>query len=77
MPIPLVKVPDKALAITRVSQWTIDWIGVWALILGAIAVSLAAFVYIADGDPAAASGVLLAIALIIGVVARERAQNDH
>jgi hypothetical protein len=73
MPIPLVKVPYKALATARVPHWTIDWIGIWALILGAIAAGLAAFVYVADDNPVAAAFVLIAVASIIGVVAREGA----
>ena len=56
-------------------RWTIDWIGIWALILGAIAVSLAMFIYIADREPMAASFVFIAFAAIIGVVLRKSAQR--
>ncbi len=52
---------------------TVDWIGIWALFLGTIAVLLASFVYFADGEPIAASAVLIAVASIIGVVLRENA----
>jgi hypothetical protein len=41
--------------------------------LGTIAVLLASFVYFADGEPIAASAVLIAVASIIGVVLRENA----
>ena len=72
MPFPL---SVKAAAITRAERWAIDWIGVWALTLGAIALSLAALIYFADRDPVAASFVLVAFAAILGVVLRESAQN--
>jgi hypothetical protein len=68
MPVPL---PAKAATITRAERWTIDWIGVWALIIGAMAISLSAFIYFADHDPVAASFVFIAFAAIIGVVLRE------
>jgi hypothetical protein len=74
MPIPLhAKTPSLAGA----ERWTIDWIGVWALILGIIAVSLAALIYVADGDPLAASFVFIAFAAIIGVVLRESVQKHE
>ena len=38
----------KAAAIMRPQRWTTDLIGVWALSLGTIAVSLAALIYYAD-----------------------------
>jgi hypothetical protein len=72
MPTPLLL---KALATTLPARWTIDWIGIWALTLGAIALSLASLVYFADNDPVAAAFVLIAFAAIIGVVLREAVQN--
>jgi hypothetical protein len=74
MPIPL---PAKAARSASAERWTIDWIGIWALILGAIAVSLAMFIYIADRDPMAASFVFIAFAAIIGVVLRESVQRHE
>lgn len=65
----------KAAAIMRPQRWTTDLIGVWALSLGMIAVSLAALIYYADQDPVAASFVLIAFAAIIGVVLRESVQK--
>lgn len=65
----------KVAAIARPERWTIDWIGVWALSLGAIALSLAAIIYFADRDPVAVSFVLVAFAAIIGVVLRESVQK--
>jgi NhaP-type Na+/H+ or K+/H+ antiporter len=74
MPIPLhVKTPNLA----RAERWTIDWIGVWATILGVIAICLAALIYVADGDPLAASFVFIAFAAIIGVVLRESGQRHE
>ena len=65
----------KATAIMRPQRWTTDLIGVWAFSLGAIAISLAALIYYADGEPVAASFVLIAFAAIIGVVLRESVQK--
>jgi hypothetical protein len=72
MPIPL---PAKAAILSRAERWSIDWIGVWALLLGVIAVSLATLIYVADSDPLAASSVFIAFAAIIGVVLRESVQK--
>jgi hypothetical protein len=72
MPVPL---PAKATSLARAERWTIDWIGIWALILGVIAIGLAALIYAADGDPMAASFVFISFAAIIGVVLRESAQT--
>ena len=65
----------KAAVLPRSERWTIDWIDVWALALGAIALSLAALIYFADRDPVAVSFVLVAFAAIIGVVLRESVQK--
>lgn len=72
MPIPL---PAKAAIFSHAERWTVDWIGGWALILGALAISLATLIYVADRDPVAASFVLIAFAAIIGVVLRESVQK--
>ena len=72
MPFPL---PVKAAILSQSARWTIDWIDVWALTLGAIALSLAALIYFADHDPVAVSFVLVAFAAIIGVVLRESVQK--
>jgi hypothetical protein len=72
MPIPL---PAKTAIFSYADRWTVDWIGVWALILGALAISLATLIYVADRDPVAASFVLIAFAAIIGVVLRESVQK--
>jgi hypothetical protein len=72
MPIPL---PAKAAILSRAERWTIDWIGVWAFVLGVLAISLATLIYAADGDPVAASFVLIAFAAIIGVGLRESVQK--
>ena len=72
MPFPL---SVKAAAIAHPERWSVDWIGIWALSLGAIAVSLAALIYLADRDPVAVSFVLVAFAAIIGVVLRESVQK--
>ena len=61
----------KAIAAARPERWTIDWIGIWAICLGAIAVSVAAYVYFVDEAPVAAAFVLGAFAAILGVVLRE------
>jgi len=72
MPFPL---SVKASVLPRSERWTIEWIDVWALALGAIALSLAALIYFADRDPVAVSFVLVAFAAIIGVVLRESVQK--
>ena len=72
MPFPL---SVKSAAVARPGRWTIDWIDVWALTLGAIALSLAALIYFADHDPVAVSFVLIAFAAIIGVLLRESVQK--
>ena len=72
MPFPL---SVKAGVITRSERWTIDWVGVWALTLGAIALSLATLIYFADRDPVAVAFVLVAFAVIIGVGLRESVQK--
>ena len=72
MPFPL---SVKASVLPRAERRMIDWIDVWALTLGAIALSLAALVYVADRDPVAVSFVLVAFAAIIGVVLRESVQK--
>jgi hypothetical protein len=72
MPFPL---SVKAGVLPRPERRMVDWIDVWALTLGAIALSLAALFYFADRDPVAVSFVLVAFAAIIGVVLRESAQN--
>jgi hypothetical protein len=72
MPFPL---SVKSAAVARPARWAIDWIDVWALTLGAIALSLAALIYFADHDPVAVSFVLVAFAAIIGVVLRESVQK--
>jgi RsiW-degrading membrane proteinase PrsW (M82 family) len=72
MPFPL---SVKTGVIARAERWTIDWVGVWALAFGAIALSLAVLIYFADRDPVAVSFVLVAFAAIIGVVLRESAQK--
>jgi uncharacterized membrane protein len=74
MPIPL---PAKSASLARAERWTIDWIGIWALVLGMIAIGLAAFIYLADRDPLAASFVFIAFAAIIGVVLRESVQTSE
>jgi len=51
----------------------VDLFGVWAIILGAVAIALAAFVYIADNNAVAAALVLVAVAAIIGVALRDSA----
>ena len=70
MPFPL---SAKAAILSRPERWSIDWIGIWALSLGAIALSLAALIYFADCDPLAAAFVLIAFAAILSVVLRESA----
>jgi Flp pilus assembly protein TadB len=73
-----ISLPAKTPNIARTERRIIDWIGVWAFILGVIATCLAAFIYFADHDPMAASFVFIAFAAIIGVVLRESAQTrDH
>ncbi|HZL38910.1 MAG TPA: hypothetical protein VFC45_01365 [Pseudolabrys sp.] len=72
MPIPL---PAKAAILSRAERWTVDWIRVWAFILGVLAVSLATLIYAADGDPVTASFVLIAFAAIIGVGLLESVQK--
>ena len=55
--------------------WTSDLVGVWVMTLSTIAVSLATLIYLADRDPIAVSFVLVAFAVIIGVVLRESMQK--
>ena len=71
----LFPLPVKVAIWSQPERWTIDWIDVWALALGAIALSLAALIYFADRDPVAVSFVLVAFAAIIGVVLRESVQK--
>ena len=61
----------KALALTRIESWTVDWLAIWAFFIGAVALSVASFVYFVDDAPVAAACVLAAYAAIIGVVLRE------
>jgi hypothetical protein len=77
MPIPLLRTSSKELVRARRSGWAFDWIGLWALVIGAVAVGLALLIYAADGDPVAASFVLIAVAAIIGVVLHESVQTSH
>jgi hypothetical protein len=68
MPLPL----GNAFAKKRSAAWATarnatDWMGIWAISLGAIAVLLATFVDVADDNPVAASAILVAVASIIGV----------
>jgi hypothetical protein len=55
--------------------WTSDLVGVWVVTLSTIAVSLATLIYLADRDPVAVSFVVVAFAVIIGVVLRESMQK--
>ena len=71
-----VSLPARVLSKTRSAQQTAEWIGFWALSLGAVAVCLAALIYFTSDDPVAASFVLLAIATIIGAVLWEVAQTS-
>jgi TRAP-type C4-dicarboxylate transport system permease large subunit len=66
----------KALASTPAERWTIDWLAIWALFLGVVALSVASYVYFADEAPVAAAFVLVAYAAIIGVVLRETTQRQ-
>ncbi len=68
MPIPL---PAKTATLARSERWTIDWIDMWAIVLGTLATALAALVYVADHDPVASSFVFIGFAAIIGVMLRE------
>jgi hypothetical protein len=77
MPIPLLKGTSRELARAHRSGSAFNWIGLWALVIGAVAIGLALLVYNADGDPVAASFVLIAIAAIIGVVLHESVQTGH
>jgi hypothetical protein len=77
MPIPLVKLRPHPTAPVRRERWTLDWLGIWAIILGTIAVGLASFVYIVDGNAVAASFVLLTVAAIIGIMLREGGQSGQ
>jgi hypothetical protein len=68
MPTPL---PVKAATRIQSEHWAVGSIDVWAIILGALALGLAALIYAVDEDPVAASFVFIAFAAIIGVVLRE------
>ena len=69
MPISHQKVPSRQ----AFARPAIDWTGVWA---GTVAIALAAFVWIADGNPVAAAFVLIAVAAIIAVMLYEGAQSQ-
>jgi len=71
-----VSLPARVLSKTPSTQLTPEWIGFWALSLGAVAVCVAALIYFTSDDPVAASFVLLAIATIIGAVLWEVAQTS-
>ena len=73
-PLLLHRIRPEPLATARPQRFTADWLGIWALTLGAIAIGLASFIYITDGDPVAASFVLIAVAAIIGVALRDAAR---
>jgi hypothetical protein len=60
---------------TAIVGWTSDLVGVWVMTLSTIAVSLATLIYLADRDPIAVSFVVVAFAVIIGVVLRESVQK--
>ena len=61
------------LATLKARRPAIDLLGIWAIILGAVAIALSAFVYIADHNAVAAAMVLVAVAAIIGVALRDSA----
>ena len=46
------------------TEWTFDWIGVWAICLGVGALAVALFVCFGGRDPGAASFVLIGAAAI-------------
>jgi hypothetical protein len=70
MPVLLAK-SRQSLATPQTRRPAIDFLGIWAAVLGAIA--LAAFVYFADNDAIAAALVLAAVAATIGVALRDSA----
>ena len=65
----------KAAPLARSERWILDWIGVWAMMLGVLAAGLATFIYVTDGNTVAASFVFIAFAAIIGIVLRESTQT--
>jgi hypothetical protein len=69
-------VSAKAVVAALAEHWTINWIRMWALTLGAIALSLALLLFFADNEPVATAFVRIDFAAIIDVVLREFAQ-DH
>jgi hypothetical protein len=77
MPTLLHRIRPAPLAKARPQRFATDWLGIWALSQGVIAIGLAAFIYITDGDPVAASFVLIAVAAIIGVALRDAARADQ
>lgn len=74
MRLPHLKVQHRQ-AFARLSP-RVDRTGIWAATIGAIAVVLAAFVLIVEGNQVAATFVLVAVAAIIAVVLRESAQDS-
>ena len=68
--------PVKARATTEAVSPTPDWIGLWALSLGAISVTLAAVAYFIGGESVAASFFLAAAAAAIAV-ARRAGNEPH
>jgi uncharacterized membrane protein len=72
MPVLLAK-SRQSLATPQTRRPAIDFLGIWAAVLGAVAIALAAFVYFADNDAIAAALVLAAVAATIGVALRDSA----
>jgi len=66
----------KAITAARPERWAIDWTGIWAFCLGAVALSVASYVYFIDEAPLAAAFVLGAFAAILGVVLHESAPRQ-
>ena len=63
--------PVKMPAGTNSDQRTRDWIALGALSIGAVPLGLASLLYFAGRAPLAATLILLAVALIIGLVLRD------
>jgi hypothetical protein len=62
--------PVKARAATEAASPAPDWVGLWALSLGAISVTLASLAYFIGGESVAASFFLVAAAAVIAVARR-------
>lgn len=66
--------PVKARAKTEAVSPTPDWIGVWAVSLAAMSVTLASLAYFIGGEGVAASFFLVAAAAVIAVARRAGAE---